>query len=503
MPDAVDLIEIRLDRFDDPATTDLQTLRTALARPAILTLRRTAEGGEFAGTAEERVAILTRADAAGFDWVDVEADVADSVPRRGSRRIVSWHGETDGSDGAARARSLFDRDADVLKVAANAPDAAAAYRFVRAATDAGRDADRKTVAIAMGPCGRYLRPLAGKFGMPFLYAAIRSSRRTAAGQLTVGDLLDVHDVTRVGPQTGVYAVVGGDVSASLSPRAHNRAFRAMNRDSVYVDLSTGSFEDAAEVARELPLQGMSVTAPFKMDALEFADSADDDAAGMGVANTLVRNERGLFHASNTDAPGFLASLDLVAEDHDHGLDLALGRSLDSLLELDGAPMRLVDRRPVDSALVFGTGGVARAIAWALCSRGVRVFITGRSQQKTTAVALTLGGGIEAVSPSRAALLKLDLLVKAVPDRSWDDLPIDPFEFGGGGYAAEVVYSPLETNFLLAARRAGRVPIPGLMMFSEQAVLQASRFLSVDPAEVRPHVVQGIASGISLSTRRST
>ncbi len=497
-PTEVDLLEVRLDRFANPETVELAALVRAIGRPAVCTLRTSAQGGEFAGDLPARRRLLERADAAGFAWIDLESDLAAALPRGRARRIVSWHGPSAGDDAAERVRALLGLDADAVKVAADAQDPAEALRFVQKATSAGRAASVPVAAIAMGEAGRYLRPLAGYFGMPLLYAAIHPARKTAAGQITVDEALEVFRARRVGPRTQVFAVAGRSVAASLSPRAHNSVYQAEGRDSVYTALSAGSFDQVAEVARALPLAGLSVTAPFKAEALTFAASAGEEARAAGVANTLLAVGEGRFHAECTDAPGFLAALDLALARPAAALEVQLGRSLAPLLELDGTCAAPHRGREVRTALVYGTGGAARAVASALNTRGVRVRVTGRSQEKTTALVLALGQGIEAVSPARAAALRSDLLVKAVPDLPGNDLPLDPFDFGGEGYAADLVYSPLDTSFLLAARRAGRKTIPGLLMFCEQAVLQAARFLDLPPARVRPAVAAGIARGLSRS-----
>lgn len=495
-PAGVDLIEVRLDRFDAAHEADLAALADALSRPAVLTLRSRAEGGECDGDRATRAERLAAADAAGFAWIDLEADMARAVPRGAARRIVSWHGEDDGDPAsvARRVDALAALDADAVKVAAAVEDPAAALRFVESATAAGRRRGVAVTAIALGPAGRWLRPLAGRFGMPLLYAAVRGSRKTAAGQMTVAECLDLHRAKEVGEGTAVHAVVGADVTRSLSPRVHEAVFRALDRDARYVDLSTPAFDAAAEIACRLPLAGLSVTAPFKPDALEFADHVDPEAEAIGVANTLVRAADGAFTASNTDGDGFLAGLELAERDPAAALDVCVGRSFDALAALDGTRRRLPARRRVETALVFGTGGAARAVVHALTRRGVRVSVTGRSESSVLAFVLTLGGGIEGISPGRAASQRFDLLVKAVPDDPGGELPLDPFDFAGEGFAADVVYDPLDTNFLLASRRAGRTPVPGLLMFSEQAVLQAARFTGEDPASVREIVAAELAKG---------
>lgn len=495
LPAEVDLVEARLDRLADPRQADLAALARGLGRPAIATLRPAAEGGSFHGTVEERAALLAAAERAGFPWIDLEADLAERVPRGGARRIVSWHGtEPTNVSGAAAIDGLVRFDADVLKVACTAASAAAALDFVDGALARGRALGRPVVALAMGRPGRFLRPLAVPKGAPFLYTAAHSSRKTAGGQLSVAEALRIVGGRPLTPEARVYAVAGADVAASLSPAAHNAAFRARGLDALYVDLSADTFEDVLAVARRLPLAGLSVTAPFKADARAAASAATAAAEASGAANTLLRDAGGAWHADDTDGDGFLSALALALAEPDTALDLCVHRATDALLHLDARRFG-TERAPLDTALVYGTGGAARAIAAALRRAGVRVSITGRDLGRAVALAVALGG-VEAISPERANSRKFDLLVRAIPGIDGADLALDPFEFQRKGFAADVVYRPIETPFLLAARMAGRVPVSGLLMFAAQAMLQAATFTGTEVHEVRDAVAHGIESALA-------
>lgn len=489
-PRDVDLVEVRLDRFADPEGIDVAELRRAIGRPALLTLRSDLQGGGFLGDLGTRSAILALGDAAGFEWIDLEADVAARIPRGKARRLVSFHGKpTDAAGIAGRVAALRALDADAVKVAVDVDDPERALRFVLEA-QAGAGG---VVAIAMGEAGAWLRPLAGRFGMPLLFAALHGSRKTAAGQLTVADAIETYRVKAIGPATQVFAVAGADVAKSISPRVHNAVFRALGRDAAYVALPAAGFAPIAAVAAALPLAGLSVTAPFKTDALALAEVRDDDARAIGAANTLVRRDDGSFAASNTDAAGFAAALRAALAEPELARELCVGRSFEILDRIDATARPLLDRPLPERSLVWGTGGAARAIAFALAKGGSKVMVTGRSQPRATALVLQLGRGIEAVAEGRAQSLKFDLLVKAIPDTPGDELVPDPFDFSPQGAAADVVYRPLDTDFLLAARRRGRLPIPGIMMFSEQAVLQACAFTGAPAAELRPIVTASIRS----------
>lgn len=484
-----DRFEVRLDRFADPAAVDLAALRAAIPQRAIFTLRSRAQGGECDLPAAARAELARAAEAAGFETLDLEPDVAPLVPRGRAERIVSWHGEATGSDVAARVAEAARLDADVVKVAGRATDPEEALRFVNAARQAGRTAKREVVAIAMGEAGRWLRALAGRFGMPLVYAAIHPSRKTAEGQITVAEAKTLFRARRVTPDTRVFAVAGADVRASLSPVVHNAVFAALGIDAVYLDLSSAEFAPIGAVARALPFAGLSITQPHKGAALAFAATADEAAKGVGAANTLLRAADGTFAATNTDSPGFDAALALAQREPELCRALALDHHRDALARLSFAPS-LPSRRRIESALVYGTGGAARAVAHALRERGCKVSVTGRDQGAAMALAISLSG-VEAISEGRAHALRFDLIVKCVPDREDGELPFDPLDLPAGEFAADVVYRPLETAFLRVARAAGRTPIPGLLMFAAQAALQAAAFTGRPVEETMPIVARAL------------
>lgn len=496
------ILEVRIDLLEDATPAKIATLRKRIARPLLATVRSEREGGAFLGGLKDAARLLNAADHEGFEWVDLEQRVAEIVERGNARRVVSWHAADDLLEVPLidRVRALADADADVVKVAATHRDPGLALSFVQEAMSAGDAVGKPIVAIAMGPYGRWLRPLAARFQMPLFYVAAREHKKTAPGQITRQDAEMIYRWRRIGPDTRVFAVVGADVTHSLSPRAHNEVFCERGDDAVYVPMDARDLDSLPMIAAGLPLEGVSVTAPHKLAALEIAGSIDEAAAGAGACNTLFR-ERGsepdALLATNTDAAGFIAGVEFAIQSPADALALCVGKTLDPLLRLDGEnALRESPLYPIRRALVFGTGGAARAVAWGLIRRKVRVAVIGRDANAAIALALQLGHGTEALSPSRAASQSFELLVKATPEAP--ERMFDPFDFSPRGLAADVVYTPLDTDWLLAARRVGRTPVPGLLMFSEQAALQAARFTGRPAHEVRPAIVRGIAAGLGRS-----
>src|SRR5437879_3060399 len=138
-------------------------------------------------------------------------------------------------------------------------------------------------------------------------------------------------------KTRLCALIGNPVEHSLSPAIHNAAFQHLGLNYIYLAFKVEDVEGALRGLRALSgIRGMSVTIPHKIAVLPYLDEIEPTARNIGAVNTIV-SERGRLKGYNTDATGALASLRAA-----------------------GAP---VDGGRV---LMLGSGGAARAIAFALC-----------------------------------------------------------------------------------------------------------------------------------------
>jgi 3-dehydroquinate dehydratase/shikimate dehydrogenase len=296
------------------------------------------------------------------------------------------------------------------------------------------------VVIAMGDAGIPSRILATRFGSRWTYAG----DAVAPGQLPAARMIDEFRFRTVGPETALYGVVGNNVTHSMSPVMHNAAFEAGHLDAVYVPLGAADFDDFRTFADAVDLRGASITTPFKLDALEAAQHADDLARAVGAANTLRRGRESSlpWEATNTDVQGFL----------------------DPLEAMYPRPLRGV------RAAVIGAGGAARAVAVALVSRGARVTVHARRREQALEVAAS--GHAEA-GPWPPAAGSWDLLVNCTPlggptARAETPLPRGPFN---GTLVYDLTYGDGETPLLREAREAGCLTLDGLPMLIAQAERQ--------------------------------
>jgi 3-dehydroquinate dehydratase/shikimate dehydrogenase len=312
--------ELRLDFLHDPAAI-LPTLQSLLrSRPRttfLATCRPVISGGHFSGSANQELEMLTLAAQAGCSLVDLSLESAETLGshalahlrKQGAHVLLSFHDFHGAPDLAALLARMRALRPDLYKIVATAqilPDSLDLLAFLRAGT---LTLAEPLVALSMGEAGVLTRILGPRFGSAFTFAAPSAAQATAPGQLTARTLSDLYRLDRITSKTALYAVAGDPIHSSLSPLMQNTAFRAADLDAVYVPLQTASAEDLFRAARELPMEGFSVTMPLKQAVAPFLDHINPLAARIGAVNTVHRTPDGHFHGANTDAAGITVPLE--------------------------------------------------------------------------------------------------------------------------------------------------------------------------------------------------
>src|SRR3954447_4450081 len=224
------LIELRLDFI--AKAPDIKRILAAKAAPLVATVRRRAEGGRWSGNEDARRMLLRQCIVSGFDWVDLETDVADDIRRfKEVKRIVSYHNFNEmPGDLEEIYERMCQQDADVLKLAVTAQAPSDNLRVLELL----KEAKRPTVAFCMGDLGFPTRLLGAKYGAPLTYAAFNKERGIAPGMPSFDEVKQIYDVERVNADTDVYGVIGDPVAHSFSPLVHNAAFRQLGVNALYL-----------------------------------------------------------------------------------------------------------------------------------------------------------------------------------------------------------------------------------------------------------------------------
>jgi 3-dehydroquinate dehydratase/shikimate dehydrogenase len=414
-------------------------------RPAIVTWRTVREGGHFDGSAEEYRRLVIAAHSAGA-IVDVEhaSGLAADPDLVDSRRVILSAHFPFGfpADWETMLAAMRQRSSLAVKLVAGTAHVASSLAVAEIAR---RHADGKTAIFPMGPASAPGRILAALFGSALVYGA--AGRPTAAGQPPLAELLDVYATDRPRRPDAIFGIVAVDPAGSLSPAVHNALFRSRRLSHLYVPFPVSDFDREApqETAFDPPLRGLSVTRPWKIAAGRVGLPGEDVRA-TGAANTLLRERHG-WRAENTDVDGVFDPL----ADHDTGE----GRS----------------------AVILGTGGVARAAILAAKRLGYDVAVAGRRDSAADALAAVFG--VDSIAWTGVSETEADLYVNATPvGRQPGDPPAVPLRLlEARPLVFDCVYrrDGDETATIRAARAAGCRTVDGLEMFAVQAAAQARLF----------------------------
>jgi len=267
----------------------------------------------------------------------------------------------------------------------------------------------------------------------------------------------------------VAGVMGWPVGHSRSPRLHGFWLERYAIDGGYVPMAVAP-EKLAQALRALPalgFAGCNLTLPHKEAALGLVDRVDNAARRIGAVNTVVVDGSGQLSGSNTDGFGFHESL------------------------IAGAP-GWQSERPV---LVLGAGGAARAVVAALLDAGVPlVRVANRSSARAQALAEAFGEAVEPVAwDQRAAACDgVGLVVNTTTLGMTGQAPleIDLAALASDAVVSDIVYTPLITPLLAAARARGNRMVDGLGMLLHQARPGFAAWFGRDPVvddALRRHV----------------
>jgi len=442
------LVELRLDHLESPLSAMTQLRKLAEARPdAILigTCRRSGSGGNFRGSIEEQIEVLQHASAAGCAVVDVEIESAESMTGESweeLRSLVAIVLSSHDFQTTSRLEEVFARmrrfNADFYKVVGTATclhDNVVMTRFLEEHCQ-----EYSMVGMCMGEQGMLSRVLGIRPGGAFTFGSEAAGRATAPGQPTYRELRDLYRVEQIETVTKVYGIAGDPVSHSMSPFVMNAAFRRENANAVYVPLHARTLSDLLATITDLPLDGVSITMPYKQAIVQHLDNSDVLTQRTGACNTVVRSKDGRLFGFNTDVYGIVAAIE-------------------PRVALQGARV-----------LVIGAGGAARAAVFGLRAKGAEVWILNRTPE--TAAQLAKLSGSKTVKRNEIAKMSFDLIFNATPVGmgAAGDSPLNDDELNTA-WVFDSVYNPIETPLIKMAQAKGCGTISGAEMFLHQAARQ--------------------------------
>jgi len=253
-------------------------------------------------------------------------------------------------------------------------------------------------------------------------------------------------------------IMGHPVAHSRSPMLHGYWLRTLGLDGTYelADVAPEKFDAFFRALKANGFVGGNITIPHKEAAYRLVDRRERAADAIGAVNT-VWYEGDTLIGGNTDWLGLVGSLD----------DIHPG--------WDAAPGKVV---------VLGAGGSARASVFAFTERGFSVSIVNRTHERAEKLAAAFG--VRASAHDFTALPELlsqaDVLINntSLGMNGKPPLAIDLGPLKTSAIVYDVVYVPLETELLKAAKARGHRTVDGLSMLLYQAVVGFSHWFGVTP-----------------------
>ena len=245
-----------------------------------------------------------------------------------------------------------------------------------------------------------------------------------------------------------FAVIGDPIDHSLSPNIHSAAFRELNLDSSYIGyrIPKGELEGGVEGLKKIKINGFNITIPHKIEMMKYLDKMDESCSIIGAVNTVVNNE-GVLKGYNTDMDGFLEPL--------KKRNITIQNS---------------------KVLLIGAGGAARAIVAGIAKeKAASIDIANRTIEKANnlsefATKLGLSANVKKIESIDTATENYDIIINATSIGLKDEP--SPISFQGINEKTvvyDIVYAPMNTDFIKKAKEKNAIIIYGYEMLLGQAI----------------------------------
>ncbi|MCG8807606.1 shikimate dehydrogenase [Tenacibaculum finnmarkense] len=235
----------------------------------------------------------------------------------------------------------------------------------------------------------------------------------------------------------MYALVGKNISYSFSKGYFTNKFKELGLEtSEYVNFDIQSIEELSAKIKEnkTTLKGMNVTIPYKLDVFNFLDEIDKKARKIGAVNTIKISKKGKLIGFNTDVYGFKKSLKPLLKNYHK------------------------------KALILGTGGASKAVAYVLKKLGITYYFVSRNPKGKKEVSYQI--------LSKEIIETHHLIINCTPlgtHPNIKDCPDIPYQFIGKKHLLfDLIYNPEITTFLSKGQEKNAAIKNGLEMLEQQA-----------------------------------
>lgn len=444
-----DLIELCLDRFIKPP--DVADLLKLCNKPVLVSCRRRKDGGQWAGTENERLALLRNTIVAGPAYVELDLDIADKIPRFGDTKRVISH--TSLNRPLSNVDEIFEQcykaKADVVKFTWPTEDLDAAWPLLAAVT---QSRELPVVGQGIGQSGLTFSLLGRKYGSPWIYAALEKGMEAHEAQPTVWQLEDEYCWGDISKKTRFIGVVGMGAAENTTVRVLNAAFKELDKPIRCLPLMPGSIPRLKKALSIMKINALLVDPLYGGDLSELCIAGDEVTERSGFTDLVTEGKSGWKGRST-----FFTALHNAAAAAKGGENWMQGRAI----------------------TVFGTGPLAVAIVDYLKSHKAAVSVAAPSDN--AAMAFSKQAGVRHVPWSAVHATATDGIVLASSD----------IRCGGGRgelnpslirermMVIDLSKYPGESQFAVEAQSRGAVYVNPSTMFVEQLQLQFKALTNMD------------------------
>ena len=245
-----------------------------------------------------------------------------------------------------------------------------------------------------------------------------------------------------------FAVIGDPIDHSLSPNIHSAAFREMDLDSSYIAyrIPKGELEEGIDGLKKIKIHGFNITVPHKVEMMKYLDKMDESCSLIGAVNTVTNND-GILKGYNTDMDGFLEPF-------------------------KKKKLRIEDTK----VLLIGAGGAARAIVAGFAKEKAKsVTVANRTSEKAKELAgfakkIGLNSNAIGIDEIKDTAKDYDIIVNATSVGLRNEPSIISLDgINEKTIVYDIVYMPLNTDFIKKAKVKNAIIIYGYEMLLGQAV----------------------------------
>jgi len=248
-----------------------------------------------------------------------------------------------------------------------------------------------------------------------------------------------------------YFVIGNPINHSLSPKLHNYWFKESKIDAVYDkrQIEENDLKNIITELKEKNIDGINVTVPFKKSVIPYLDKLSFEAEQTQSVNTIILNNKNLV-GHNTDIVGFTKAI----------------KNLN--FNIEGKKI-----------FILGAGGVVPSIIFALNKMNVsKIIVCNRSKKKAEDLKLQFNN-LEVVN--WGDLVDFDIIINATSlGLNNETINLDFSNFGNNKLFYDVIYNPMETNFLKDGKKLGNKTENGKLMFVYQALEAFKIWHGIEP-----------------------